>query len=160
MGQDEVSTKELMDEGAELGASLQAELGASLQAELGASLPAEVLGVAVFPGGAEFPDGVGFPGGAKFPGTAEFPGGAEFGEGLEFGASVPGGDMNKFMGVVGELGSSCSAGIDMGGSLPERSIVVEPFGAELVASIELGASCTSGDINTLLSQIESMGLQG
>ena len=103
--QDEVSTKELVDEGAELGASLPAEVG-----------------VAVFPGGAEFPDGVGFPGGANFPGTAEFPGGAkfpgtaeflggaEFGEGLEFGASVPGGDMNKFMGVVDELGSSCSAG--------------------------------------------------
>ena len=62
----------------------------------------------------------------------------------------------------------------MGESLPERSIVVEPFvsnllqkfaqtfsqGAELAASIELGASCTSGDINTLLSQIESMGLHG
>ena len=65
-------------------------------------------------------------------------------------------------------------------SKQERSFVMEPFvsnplqlffffnittlvnfqGAELAASIELGASCTSGDINTLLSQIESMGLQG
>ena len=85
--QDEVSTKELMDEGAELGASFPVEVGAT-----------------VFPGGTEFPDGAGFPGVAKFPGSAEF------GEGLEFGASVPGGDMNKFMGVVDELGSSCSAG--------------------------------------------------
>ena len=79
--QDEVSTRELVDEGAELGASFPVEVGAT-----------------VFPGGTEFPDGAGFPGSA------------EFGEGLEFGASVPGGDMNKFMGVVDELGSSCSAG--------------------------------------------------
>ena len=87
MMEDEVSTKELVDEGAEFGASFPVEVGA-----------------AVFPGSAEFPDGAGFPGVAKFPGSAEF------GEGLEFGASVPGGDMNKFMGVVDELGSSCSAG--------------------------------------------------
>ena len=91
--QDEVSTRELVDEGAELGASFPVEVGAT-----------------VFPGGTEFPDGAGFPGVTKFPGTVEFPGSAEFGEGLEFGASVPGGDMNKFMGVVDELGSSCSAG--------------------------------------------------
>lgn len=141
--QGEVSTKELMDEGAELGASLPVEIGG-----------------AMLPGGAEFPDGAGFSGGAKFPGSAELMGGVKFGEGFELGASVPGGDMNKFMGVVDELGSSCSAGIDVGENLPERSIVLEPFGAELAASIELGASCTSGDINTLLSQIESMGLQG
>jgi len=125
MMEDEVSTKELVDEGAEFGASFPVEVGATV-----------------------------------FPGTAEFPGSAEFGEGLEFGASVPGGDMNKFMGVVDELGSSCSAGIDVVESKQERSFVMEPFGAELAASIELGASCTSGDINTLLSQIESMGLQG
>ena len=79
--QGEVSTKELVDEGAELGASFSFEVGG-----------------AIIPGGAEFPD------------MAGFPGGAEFGEGLQFGASVPGGDMNKFMGVVDELGSSCSAG--------------------------------------------------
>ena len=68
----------------------------------------------------------------------------------------------------------------MGGSLPQRSIVVEPIvssalqqfaqilqlfychlqgPAALATSIEFGASCTSGDINTLLSQIENMGLQ-
>ena len=132
--QGEVSTKELVDEGAELGASLPVEVGSAVNCCRG----------------------------------------AEFEEGLEFGASVPEGDLNKFMGVVDEMGSSCLAGWQ-----PERSIVVEPFvsssslqqyaqlisslylqGAELAASIELGASCTSGDINTLLSQIESMGLQG
>jgi len=113
--QGEVSTKELVDEGAELGASLPVEVGSAVNCCRG----------------------------------------AEFEEGLEFGASVPEGDLKKFMGVVDEMGSSCLAGWQ-----PERSIVVEPFGAELAASIELGASCTSGDINTLLSQIESMGLQG
>ena len=132
--QGEVSTKELVDEGAELGASLPVEAGSAVNCCRG----------------------------------------AEFEEGLEFGASVPEGDLNKFMGMVDEMGSNCLAGWQ-----PERSIVVEPFvsssslqqyaqlisslylqGAELAASIELGASCTSGDINTLLSQIESMGFQG
>ena len=64
-GQDEVSTRELVDEGAELGASFPVEVGAT-----------------VFPCGTEFPDGAGFPGVAKFPGSAEF------GEGLEFGVAL------------------------------------------------------------------------
>jgi len=124
----EVSTKQLLDEGAELAASLAVEVGS-----------------AIFPGeGALFPDGVGFPGGAMFPGSVEME------EGLEFGVSVSGGDMDEFM-----------AGIDFGESLPEPCMIMEPLGPELESSsIEIGASCTGGDINSLLSQIESMGLQG
>ena len=80
--QGEVSTKELVDEGAELGASLPVEVGSAVNCCRG----------------------------------------AEFEEGLEFGASVPEGDLNKFMGMVDEMGSSCLAGWQ-----PERSIVVEPF---------------------------------
>ena len=72
--QGKVSTKELVDEGAELGASLPVEVGS-----------------AVYSG-------------------AQFPRGAEFEEGLEFGASVAEGDLDKYMGVVDEMGSSCSAG--------------------------------------------------
>jgi len=126
-----VSTKKLVDEGAELGTSLPVGISR-----------------AVFPnGGDQFPDRVGI---AR----------SEFEEGLEFGMNPREGDVDKFMGVVHEMRSSCSAGMDLGESLPDRSIVLEPVGAELATSIELGASCTSGDINTLLSQIESMGLQG
>ena len=73
----------------------------------------------------------------------------EFSENIEFGGSVPGGDMDMFMGVVDELGASCSEGwslsnniehlfgcllhfspcegIDIGATIPECGIVVEPF---------------------------------
>ena len=154
--------------------------------------------------------GASLPGDAGFPENVEFSVGREFSENIEFGGSVPGGDMDMFMGVVDELGASCSEGwslfritlsiflvascifspcegIDIGATIPEGGIVVEPFvsrslhpfstcvtllfytlwtvvhsqGAEeLSATIELGASCTSGDINSLLRQIESMGLEG
>ena len=73
-----------------------------------------------------------------------------FSENIEFGGSVPGGDMDMFMGVVDELGASCSEGwslfritlsiflvascifspcegIDIGATIPEGGIVVEPF---------------------------------
>ena len=73
-----------------------------------------------------------------------------FSENSEFGGSVPGGDMDMFMGVVDELGASCSEGwslfritlsiflvascifspcegIDIGATIPEGGIVVEPF---------------------------------
>ena len=78
----EVSTKELVNEGAELGASLPVDFGCAL----------------LNSGRVQFPDGVGFPGGA------------ECDEGLEFGVSVPEGEMDKFLGEVDEVGSSCSAG--------------------------------------------------
>ena len=77
----EVSTKQLLDEGAELAASLAVEVGS-----------------AIFPGeGALFPDGVGFPGGAMFPGSVEME------EGLEFGVSVSGGDIDEFMAGLGTV---------------------------------------------------------
>ena len=94
----EVSTKELLEEGAELAASLAVEVGS-----------------AIFPGeGALFPDGVGFPGdamftdGVGFPGDAMFPGSVEMEEGLEFGVSVSGGDMDEFMAGLATVRLSAS----------------------------------------------------
>ena len=76
-----VSTKKLVDEGAELGTSLPVGISR-----------------AVFPnGGDQFPDRVGI---AR----------SEFEEGLEFGMNPREGDVDKFMGVVHEMRSSCSAG--------------------------------------------------
>ena len=126
--QGEVSTKELMDEGAELGASLPVEVGG-----------------AMLPGGAEFPDGAGFSGGAKFPGSAELMGGVKFGEGFELGASVPGGDMNKFMGVVDELGSSCSAGLQ-----PNFTLFLH-LNVSGVKELTWGKTCQSGASSWSLS---------
>ena len=54
--------------------------------------------------------GASLPGEAGFPENVEFLLDESFSENIEFGGSVPGGDMDMFMGVVDELGASCSEG--------------------------------------------------